>query len=227
VRLILLGLLAVLAVSAVASASASAAECKKEANKKFVLCLGEPLVLTEGSFPINIENDTTHNYVLESAGIKITCTVVGNGTNGEVVSSAGSTTVKKLVLEFKTCTVANPAHCTVTEPISTEKLKGTILKKEEIEFTPETGNTFATIKFNSSGGTCIVAGSLKVTGSPEGKGQVCTSPTEVTRENQLFECLATGSHLKLGEESAKFSGDFLVKLLKEGKAQKWAVIEGV
>jgi hypothetical protein len=115
----------------------------------------------------------------------------------------------------------------VSEPILTEQLKGTFLASGEVEFTPESGNLFATVKFNNSGGTCLVAGNGKVTGSSEGKGQVCTAALETTRENQLFECLATGSHFKLGGEAATFSGDFLARVLRESKAQKWAAIEGV
>jgi hypothetical protein len=222
------GLLVAAAVFAVGSvSSASAAECKKEATKKFVLCLGEPLTLTEGSFPVTLGNDTTHSYVFKAVNVAITCDTVMNKGGGEIVSASGATSFKGLVIEFTECTVPEPPHCSVSEPIKTEPLKGTFLARGEVEFTPESGNLFAAVKFNSSGGTCLVAGNGKVTGSPVGKGQVCTAALEVTRENQLFECLTTGSHLKLGEEAATFSGDFLAKVLRESKAQEWAVIEGV
>jgi hypothetical protein len=215
---LIFGLLAIAMLSAFAPASASAAVCSKEANKKFVLCLNT--VLTEGSKSMRIANDTIHNYVLKSSGITVGCENV-KSTGGEVTSASGSTEFRSLILEFSTCKVTTPSHCKVAEPIKTESLRGIIVTKEHFEFLGPV-DVFATLKFESNGGTCLVAGSLKVTGVAG--GQACTSSDiETNQESHLFQCAASGSHLKLGEESATFEGNFTDSLAEGGS---WAVIEG-
>ncbi|HEX3520153.1 MAG TPA: hypothetical protein VHT29_14060, partial [Solirubrobacteraceae bacterium] len=50
--------LGVLVVGAVGSVSANAAECKKNTTT-FILCTGEPLQLTTGTFNLHVNNDPT------------------------------------------------------------------------------------------------------------------------------------------------------------------------
>lgn len=231
IKLILLGVLAVLAVSAVASASASAA-CTKEVNSKFILCLGEPLALTEGTLTIHVETDpsTGGKYVLKTGAVEVLCTVV-EGLGALTSLSApkapnNGVQIVNLLLKFSKCTVNVPAKCTVTEPIATEYLLGVIKAKEDVVFSP-LGEVFATIVFKNKGTeTCVIAGTDKVKVGKEQKNVLCTSPTEVTRELQLFTCAKENTELNFLNEVATFEGNFNVKLLSAGAAAKWAVIEG-
>jgi len=223
-------MLAVVAVSAIASANASAAACVSKAGTKFALCLGEPLVLTEGSFTIHAETDGTAGYILKAPSVTVECKAVKG--LGALTAASGSVTILNLRLEFTMCTVPVPADCKVKEPITTEPLKGVIeeLKKEKVLFTPETGETFATIKFENKSGTeeCLIAGEDKVKLEAGAKGGVlCTSPTEVTRLLQLLTCTKGNSKLEFKKEAATFEGNFNAKLLsKTGTEEKWAIIEG-
>ncbi|HEX3518332.1 MAG TPA: hypothetical protein VHT29_04780 [Solirubrobacteraceae bacterium] len=206
--------------------SASAAECKKSAGSgKFALCIGEPLVLTEGHFATTTTN--VGATVFSTAGIRTTCSKATGA--GELVAEKGVVKFVKGSSKFSECTVTTPMHCHVTEPIDSTELAGRIIKKEEGEGFPASGTIYATVKLEGSGGTCVVAGILKVTsehGNTE-EGPLCTDPDiETTKEVHLGVCEGSKSMLKIGEEALSFSGEGDTKLFKEGTAQKWAVIEG-
>jgi hypothetical protein len=231
-KLVMLSMLAVMAVGVVASASASAANCEKKANGKFALCLGaSPGVLTAGSFNTDVTRDGTSVYELKSeAGVTVVCSAIKN-TGGKIVATATpSVTIEGIVLEFSTCVVNSPAKCTVTEPIKTESLKGVILKKEEIEFTPTTGEIFATLKFANKGTEiCSLKGQSLQVKTVEGKGQGCLAPGIETPEKlHLLECPSSKSHLSLGGSPATFKGNFNANLLSSGGVEEtWSVIEGL
>lgn len=234
IRLILLAALAVVAVSALASASASAAACEKESGTgKFVLCLGNPLVLTTGTLTIHIETDGTGGYKLLTTSVGVTCTQVTG--LGLIDSGQGNVTVLSLRLSFSTpttkCVVSVTPGCQVAEPITTLPLSGVedppAKEKEKILFLPATGTEFALIKFeNKAPEECLIAGSDKVSTGKEKGGVLCTSPIETTRLLQLFTCLKANSSLEFKKEAATFEGTFNTKLLSSNVATEWAVVEG-
>jgi len=227
--LIPLSLLVALAGSAITPAAAPAAACTKTAGTKFALCLGEPLVLTEGTLTVHGETDGTSGYILKTPDVTVSCST-GQGV-GALAATSGKVTVLGIVVKFSSCTVQLPAACKIKEPIVTEPLKGVIeeLRKEKILFTPETGENFTELTFENKGSEeCLIAGKDRINLLSGGKGGVlCTSPLEVTRLLQLFTCLKGNSDLEFKKEVATFEGDFNAKLLsKAGTEQKWAVIEG-
>jgi hypothetical protein len=231
-KLVMLSMLAVMAVGVVASASASAANCEKNANGKFALCLGaSPGVLTAGGFNTDVTRDGTSIYELkDAAGIPVLCSAIKN-TGGKIVGTATpSVTIEGLVLEFSTCVVDEPAKCVVTEPIKTESLKGEILKKEEIEFTPTTGEIFATLKFANKGTEiCSLKGLSLQIKTVEGKGQGCLAPSiETPAKLHLLECPTSKSHLSFGGAAATFKGLYNNNLLSSGGVEEtWSVVEGL
>ena len=227
IRLILLSMLAVFAVSAVSSASASAAECKKEANKKFVLCIGEPLLLVEGEFNIDVSSigkTVLHNGVVTISCEKILPVLV------LLDALAGEITILPFVLHFVECSVTLGVHCVLKESlILTLKLVGKVNGKGEIEFYPETGTHFATIEIASSGGTCVSAGKQEVVAKEghEKEGPLCEVPeAEVTKKLHLIECGKKSSMLKFAGKEATFEGKFDTILLLSGVEDSWDIIEG-
>jgi len=232
-KLGLLAALTVVVVMGVAVSSASAAACKEEAGKgKFVLCLGEPLVLTEGTFTIHAETDSGATYRLHAnnSGLEVVCSAVSG--LGALTSAAGVVSILNQGLSFTTCKLpAFEEKCEVVEPILTEKLKGVIEEKvkNHILFTPETGSVFAAFTIKSKAGqTCLAAGVVKVTLLPGEKGGVlCESELAKTALLHLLECTKEHSDLEAFGEVATFEGKFNAKLLSHtGVEEKWAVIEG-
>jgi hypothetical protein len=219
----MLGLLAVFAVSAVASASASAAECKKEANKKFVFCAGTAKTLSEGNHTLKIAG--SGEDLLSAAGIKIKCKTI-EPTETVLNSTSGVVTFGKFILTFTGCTVTEGEHCVLENAtIVTEPLNGKAIAKEEVQFYPEKGTLFATIKINSSGGTCLVAGSDKVVAKEglEKEGPQCGVPTaETAATSHLVECGSKASHLKFAGKEATFTGNFTATY-----TEAYSIIEGV
>jgi hypothetical protein len=134
------------------------------------------------------------------------------------------------VLHFIGCTSPKPAHCVINNQlIITTTLDGvTVGKDETLLFLPEKGSLFATIKFESSGGTCIIAGNeiIRSEKEKEGEGPLCSLPgIEKTTILHLMECKGKqeNSHLKFGEEPAEFTGNASVLLTSH---TKWAIILG-
>ena len=227
----LLAALTVLVVMGVAVSSASAAACKEEAGKgKFVLCLGEPLSLTEGTFTIHAETDTVYRLHWANSGLEVLCKAVSG--LGALTSAAGVVSILNLVLSFTVCPLPGiETKCEVVEPILTEKLKGVIEEKvkNHILFTPEIGSVFAQFTIKAKAGqTCLEAGVVKVTLLPGGKGGVlCESELQKTLSVHLLECTAAHSDLEAFGEAATFEGNFNSRLLSHtGVEEKWAVIEG-
>jgi len=228
VKIVTVSILFLLAVGAGAP-SADAAACVKKAGTKFALCLGEPLVLTEGSFTIHEETDGSAGYFGRSSSVTTDCTVVkGVGT---LTAKSGLVTTLNLRLEYSTCTVSSPAGCTIKEPIITEPMKGVIeeLARGKILVTPQTGEIFTTVRYSNKEGTeCLIAGEFKVKLPSGGKGGVlCTGNFETTRLLQLSSCSKADSNLEVNREPATYEGNLNIKLLsKSGVEEKWAVIEG-
>ena len=224
IKSIMLGSLMVVGVLASATTSVSAAVCKQEAGKKFMLCLGEPLVLTEGTLTVRGETDGSSGYQLETSELAFECQA--GMSMGSLTSSAGTITVLNVVIKFTGCAL-RPESCKVREPIQTVAVKGVVEEgvKEQILFSPQAGSIFATITLEDGDGTCLIRGAYQV-GLEGGKGGVlCTSPTETTRPVQLFKCHS--DELVFGFEAALFEGSYNAKVLsKLGVEEKWAVIEG-
>jgi len=225
----MLSILSPLAFCATAP-SANAAACVRTAGTKFALCLGEPLVLTEGSFTLRDETDTPDDYIGKSPSVTTECTAVkGVGT---LTAKAGSVTTLNLRLEYSSCRVPLPTGCTIKEPITTEPLKGVIeeLKRGDILVTPQTGENFGSVQFENKGDEeCLIAGTDTVKLESGGKGgELCTTASlETTRILQLATCTGTNSHLAFRGERVTFAGNVNMKLLsKTGIEEKWAIIEG-
>jgi hypothetical protein len=228
--------LAALAVSATAVIPANAAECKKNTTT-FMLCLGEPLQLTTGTFNLHTTNDPsppTKAWVLTglSGGTQVTCPEILLSLSATLTSSSGPASVRGagIVVHFIGCAAPKPAHCVVNnELIISTTLDGVSVGKDELVLLlPEKGVTFATIKFESSGGTCVIAGNDRVTSEngKEGEGPLCRLPgIEKTTVLHLVECKGgkENSHLEAGLEPVEFTGNASV-LLTSGT--KWAVILG-
>lgn len=107
-------------------------------------------------------------------------------------------------MELKTCTVAKPANCTVTEPIKAE-FKGQLEEAEKKVLNKLTGSKaseeFTGISFN--GGSCVIAGTTALKGT-----QKCgfDSGIELFKLEHEMICKKTGSKLTLGTASASFAG---------------------
>jgi hypothetical protein len=241
--LVILGSLAVSAVVAVASTSASATPlCKNESGgTHFALCFGEPLELVTGSYRLHINNDPTKPtkaFELTGAEIEIKCleSLLQLGATLTASVAGGKSLgirVSGLVAHFVGCLVPKPAHCVLKENLvlSTALDAVPTPNAEDKKFLvlPETGGTFSTITFESSGGTCLIAGKSNVT-SLHGKqeeGPLCNAPdTETTSILHLAECTGAAgtTNLRLDEEEVGFKGN--VSALLEGQKTKWAVILG-
>ena len=222
------GFMVTLAISAVVSTSASAAKCKKEANKKFVLCLGEPLVLTEGTLTIHVKTDPMRIFILEREGIKVECSKIEG--LGAFISKPGvlvnETKILNLVIKLSECSVQGVANCKA-EPITTLPLRGIIEAKERVEFLPEKEKEehIATVTFVENGGACAIAGKEEIK-TKAGKGPLCIVEWEKTHLEQLFACLKENSAIEFGEKPGTFGGEFLMTLLKASVETEWAVVEG-
>jgi hypothetical protein len=236
----MLGVLAVFAVSAVASATASAALCEKESGgTKFALCLNEPLELVEGTFKLHIADDPTtptKAFVLKGSSIQLKCPEIllqlgATITAGKTVSLGIK--LAGVVLHFIGCTVPEPEHCIINNSlIITTTLDGVPTPKAEdkkLLFLPEKGTTFSTVKVESSGGTCLIAGSdvVAALNGKEGEGPLCTdNDIETTTILHLLECEGTtkSTNLKFAGKEVEFKG--AVSTLLENEKTKWAIILG-
>ncbi len=228
IRLVALAAMMVVAVSAVASASASAAECKKEANGKFALCVGTTLVLTEAD-KLNVDIRSEGETTLTGDNLTITCEKILE-TLTLMDALGGAITFLPFQLHFFPCKITKGEHCVLeNELILTAPLEGKVRAKEELEFYPEKGTGFATITVISSGGTCVSPGKLKVTteSGAEKEGPLCgVADAEKTQNLHLVECGVKSSMLKLGGAAATFKGNFDTVLLLSGVEDLWAIIEG-
>jgi hypothetical protein len=232
IRWILLSALAALTVSSVASSSALAVECKKEAGSKtFVLCIGEPLVLTVGTFKWRISGEG--EYIIKTAKITIECPTLLSTTAPTITGTANSVGMKKIVWHFTECKVSAPANCEIEKGlIITLSLEGSVVKKETVLIFPEeAGNIhFATITF--LGPECGIAGkqNLVTLKNNHEEGPLLNAPSlEVTGFVEKLSAPGTEAttNLKLGTAAATLKGTFKTEVLDEKEAAlKWAVIEG-
>ncbi len=231
IRLVALAAILVVAVSAIASATASAAECKKEANGKFALCIGTTLVLTEAD-KLNVDIRTSGEYELAGAAITIKCAKLLE-TLTLMDALGGAITFLPFQLHFIECKVTKGEHCVLeNELVLTVPLEGKVRAKEELEFYPEKGINFATITVLSSGGTCAVPGKDKVVteSKNEKEGPLCgAADAEKTQNLHLVECNPSvkSSMLFFAGAAATFKGNFDTVLLLSGVEDLWAIIEGL
>jgi hypothetical protein len=132
-------------------------------------------------------------------------------TSGEIEG----TNKGKATLKYSECTVTKPANCTVKEPI---EVKATTLlvgsePGVEVEFKPETSETFTTITL--LGASCSIKEPFNVTGT-----QKCKLPSgETAAESHEIACETSGSTLKAGGKTATYKGG--VKALKLSKGEFW------
>lgn len=142
--------------------------------------------------------------------VKIECTKVHEEGS---INTGGEGTA---TLQFKSCTAAKPANCTVSEPITTE-VNTLLIGPEpgvENEFKPK-GTSFTTITL--TGAECKLKEPFPVTGT-----QKCSLPGGETEaiEHEIA-CLPAGSSLKAGGAAAHFEGS--IKGLKlEESTKKWS-----
>jgi hypothetical protein len=193
-------------------------------------------VLTVGTKVLHVlEGTGTKGYAITTEGLSITCRNLLSTSEPTIAGTASSVTLSKLILHFVSCTMSAPPHCAVTNGlIATLALAGRVPTKDVfLLFPEEAGSThFATIKVESSGGTCVIAGNLNMVterGIHEEGPMVQVNGLEHTGTKQtlLFEGGATLTNLKLGGESATILGTLLAEVLDEkGAALKWAVVEG-
>jgi len=234
VRIVLMTGLAAMCLNAIAAASASAVECKKEANGKFVLCIGEPLVLTVGTFTLHILANTAGEYTIATANVTIKCKKVLLTTAPKIIGAATSVTIKELILHFTECSVTRPAGCAISNGlIITLSLEGVVKNKDEVLIFPEAAGNIhiATISFINKGlEECLIAGNdnLVTEKNNHEEGPLLKAPAlEATGflEELIFQPAST--HLQLNKEAAKMEGTLSAEVLDEkGEALKWAVVEG-
>ncbi len=199
--ILMLGVLGALTVSAGASAPAFAAEWKVEAK---------PL---SGPHKVAESTTTLKNWVLKtSGGIEITCTAVKlksavieapNKGKGPGLTFGGC----KVTSAEKTCEI--PGETITTKEVTTATVEsGT---NDATTFTPtveeEGRKVFTTIVIKSKPEqVCGVAKSAKVTGTATGD----TVKSEAEKEQKKHKLAFTGSSgsaLKLGSETATFTGE--------------------
>jgi hypothetical protein len=213
-RLVLLGVFAVLAVSGVGTGSASAA-CNVDTGK-FVFCdhtgreLGTPLALLLAlslaaklethiaGLPTTIECETSH--------IDITILLLGR-TRGNLL--------------YLKCKVVEQAECSVAEPIAAtfnDVLVGGMGKPEDEFSGAGAEEEFATLKI--TGTNCVVKGEFPV----KGKQLVEISNGEELLAEHLFVAKKSGSKLKIGVESASYSG--IAHDLRLESGLPWRVLLG-
>jgi hypothetical protein len=236
IRSLLLVAIGVLSIFAVVSASASAAECMKEANKKFVLCIGEPPILTVGTKTLHILEQTSKPLsILKSAGAEIKCSGVLLTKEPVITGTATSVKLNKVILHLTGCTMPIPAHCRVqNELIITLSLEGVVKTKDMVLLFPEEeGNHhFATVVVESIGGTCLLVGKLNIITAKENheEGPLYEAPgLEVIGTKQAWRLPGTTAttSLKLGGESLTLSGELLTEVLDQnGAVLKFSVVEG-
>jgi hypothetical protein len=147
---------------------------------------------------------------LSGGGVEVECT--GTTINGISRELKGSNKGSASSIVITGCRTLS-SHCTLssteigTTPIEAEAtLEGTLGIASV--FTPKTGTTVATVKFN--GESCPVAGLKAVTGkfitkSPEGQDEHTLQLTSINTA-------ATEAVLKLGSSAARASGSALPKL---------------
>ncbi len=187
---------AVLAFSVVATSAASAATAGWMV--KGTLLSGSKALATTAKI-------TSGSSILEGAGFRVVCKGQNLVGVGPVISSPAMGLATSL--EFTEC--AGEGTCAIegttikTVPILAEAtLEGTLAAKAT--FTPETKNTFTTIKF--LGETCALLGIQPVTGSQ----QVSAPEGQDERTLQLIQ--AIGETLKVGSTPAKLLGSAQLKL---------------
>lgn len=215
-RFVLLGVVAALAVSAVGAGSASAA-CNINTGK-FVFCdhtgaeLGTPLVLLLAlSLPSILEGNiggAAAKIECETAHIDITILLLGR-TRGNLL--------------YLKCKLNGHPECIVNknEPIAAifnDVLVGTMGKPEDEFSGAGTGEEFAKLEIAGTG--CAQEGNFPVTG----KQLVEISNGEELLAEHLFVAKKSGSKLKIGVETASYSG--IAHNLRLESGLPWRVLLG-
>lgn len=198
-RVVVLSLFAVVAVSAVASASASAAHYAVEG-----------VSVTTATATTSVIGESTLTSKILGTTIEIKCK---KGKSSEAtIEAAGAS---KGVLVYEECKVATPASCGVSATLTTKKVTDALV---------EAGGVVTADKFTGEGAaeeyieieilTCSLKGKYKVKGMQE-----CKVDNETEAVEHTLTCLAAGSKLKLGPETATYSGTAKVSL---ASGKKWS-----
>jgi hypothetical protein len=149
--------------------------------------------------------------LFESLGLILQWTPLGSGSLSYLVD---------LTLAFTKCAVTSPKEkCAIQEPLITAPLDGTPETDEVIQFTPETGTTFAILNLENKGtATCpaTIVGARKVVGT-----QLCTfAEALVDLTEHLIECGA--SELLFIENAVTFTLD--ASLLPDNLNERWDIV---
>jgi hypothetical protein len=194
-----------------------------------------------GAYRLHVNNDPTKptkEFELSGSELEFKCPEILLQLGATLSASAAGgknlgIRVSGLVAHFIRCTVPKPLHCVLKENLILTTTLDAIPtpKAEDKKFLvlPESGIIFSTITFESSGGTCLIAGKSNVTslnGNAQ-EGPLCNAPdTETTSILHLGECTGAAgtTNLKLDEKEVNVKGN--VSVLLEGQKTKWAVILG-
>jgi hypothetical protein len=160
---------------------------------------------------------STLKGILAGAASTISCT-----TSKFTVEPEGGGKQSKGDISYTGCTVIKPAKCTVHEPILA--LFNGQLEREPSKFVDKFTGAGASEKFveleflNKGTETCSLGSGFKaaVDGS-----QTCEFDAEITMMKRTHEviCTEAGSKLKLGGETAKYSGNDIVE--GSGSSKEW------
>lgn len=178
---VLVALLAALASGGIAAAAAQAVEAPRWSIEGSSLAGGETHFITAKAYKA---------FKLAAGNVTMECTAAKLKEGLLLGTAAGNAGKNNEVIEFSTCKVEGKAggktieKCKVNEPIITNHVKSELVETEKSEpekengslltlFEPESGSTFATLKFTTeTGGNCPPE--TKVTGKVA--GQALTDP---------------------------------------------------
>jgi hypothetical protein len=202
-KVMVLSLCAVAAVTAVTAASASAAHYVVEGT-----------TVTSPTETTSVIGESTLTSKILGTEIVIQCK---KGKSKEATIESGG--ASKGILVYEECKVTKPSGCGVSSTLTTKKVSDSLV---------ETGGVVTADKFTGEGSgeeyieieitTCSLKGKYKVKGTQE-----CKTDNEKEEVTHTLTCEASGSKLKLGSESATYTGKATVSL---ASGKKWAAVKG-
>jgi len=211
VKILIMAFVAVLALSALASASASASTAGWMVNGK-LLTGSETAALATTAVVDENAKLTANTITIECEGKTL------NGINPKIEAGNMGSATSLVFTECKSisekCKISSTEIGTV--PLLAEAtLEGTLGTK--VLFSPQSGTTFATIKYEKGTGTCSLEGLKPVTGKV-----TVTAPTGQDENTlQQIEAATPEGELKIGTASATLKGKALLKL---ATGQPWSFL---